>query len=77
LPGFNLGELVPLGRDPDGAVRFRLPGQAGFRYLIERRGDTPDWKPFLTLDAPTGDASFSDRADTADPVALYRARLLD
>jgi hypothetical protein len=77
-PQFRVGELSVTGRDADGTIRFRLLGQPGSRYLIEKRSGAGIWSPFRILDVSAGTAEFTDSAAVPqDAAAFYRARMLD
>jgi hypothetical protein len=79
LPEFNVGELTLLSLDAAGTATFRLHGQAGFRYLIEKRVEPGDWQPYKVLEATSGNVEFTDtvRGTSAASVVLYRSRILD
>jgi len=77
LPGFTTGRLDIAEHRSDGTVVWRLTGEAGFRYLIERQTDGVNWRPLLLLDNVTGTVTFSDPGVSDANVLLYRSRMLD
>ena len=54
-----------------------LTGEAGTRYLIEKRIVPNNWVPFRTLTNTTGSTTFSDTNQNNQAVQFYRARILD
>ncbi len=77
LPRFNVGSIDFVERTDAGELIWRLTGESGFRYSIEK-GDVADrryWKPFLTVTNGSGSVYFRD--NPSDATAIYRSRLLD
>jgi hypothetical protein len=79
LPRFNVGRLVPVPPDPHsmGPREWRLIGQAGFRYLVEKSLSDFRWHPLLQVNNVTGTATFVDPTAGEGPHEFYRARILD
>lgn len=61
---FGIGE-AQLGQPP----RFTLSGEAGARYLIEKRQMQNNWVPFLILTNTTGTAIFCDPTEINAPMS--------
>lgn len=76
-PFFQAGRLgigqPQLGQPP----QFTLTGEAGARYLVEKRQMPNSWAPFLILTNTTGTVVFSDQSQTNATMQIYRARILD
>jgi hypothetical protein len=77
LPLFTTGQLVAAGRLPDGTREWTLIGEAGFRYLVEKRQPPHDWEPLIILTNTTGRVTFSDPDAPNRPLNFYRSRILD
>jgi len=77
LPLFTTGQLSIGGRLPGGGVDWELQGEAGFRYLVERRTPPHDWEPFLVVTNELGVVRFEDPLGSPGVVRFYRARMLD
>jgi hypothetical protein len=60
-----------------GMPEWRLTGEAGFTYSIERREPGNYWIPFLLLENPTGEVNFTDAGATGLNVRFYRSRIVD
>jgi hypothetical protein len=75
LPFFTTGRLSAGARLPDGTPQYVLQGEAGFRYLVERKNPPNQWWPWLVVTNVTGTVVFS--APAAEAVEFFRARLLD
>jgi hypothetical protein len=73
----NVGQLSLMERRADGTLVWRLQGQAGFRYLVEKRVEQTPWKPLQVIENVTGEATFTDANPGDLEVVLYRARILD
>ena len=76
-PFFTTGRLAFGNSLPDGTRQIVLTGEAGTRYLIEKRIVPNNWVPFRTLTNTTGTATFSDTNQNSQAVQFYRARILD
>jgi hypothetical protein len=76
-PFFITGRLSVGEPLPNGTREFILTGDAGFRYLIEKRFPPNNWSPLLTVTNTTGSVVFTDPEATAHAVQFYRARILD
>jgi len=77
LPLFTTGKLVSEGLLPDGTPQWTLIGEAGFRYLVEKRQPPHDWEPLLILTNTTGRVTFSDPDAANRVLSFYRSRILD
>ncbi len=60
-----------------GQPEWRLTGEAGFFYSIERREPGNYWVPFLLLENPTGEVVFTDPGATGLNLRFYRSRIVD
>ena len=50
LPRFSVGVLELSGRLPDGGIVWRLRGEPGFQYVVEKRpSGTTAWQPWTIL----------------------------
>ena len=76
-PFFITGRLSAGEQLPGGDRQFVLTGDAGFRYLIEKRLPPQNWVPLLTVTNTTGSVVFTDPEAKDRPVQFYRARILD
>jgi hypothetical protein len=77
LPLFTTGHLS-LGRHlPAGGFEWELQGEAGFRYLVERRNPPNNWEPFLIVTNDIGVVRFEDPLGSVGALRFYRARMLD
>ena len=76
-PFFITGRLSAGDPLPGGDRQLILVGDAGFRYLIEKRLPPQNWVPFLTVTNATGSVVFIDPEARNHPVQFYRARILD
>jgi hypothetical protein len=77
LPRFNVGRLEAGGSRPDGTREWRLIGEAGFRYLVEKSLGDFRWRPLLQVSNVTGIVTFVDSTAGESPSEFYRARILD
>ncbi|MBI1178748.1 hypothetical protein GC207_15050 [bacterium] len=77
LPLFTTGLLSFSAHSPNGGVEWELQGEAGFRYLIERRTPPNTWDPFLIITNTSGVTQFEDPLGSQGAVRFYRARILD
>ena len=76
-PFFITGRLSAGDLLPGGDRQLILTGDAGFRYLIEKRLPPLNWVPLLTVTNTTGSVVFTDPEAKDRPVQFYRARILD
>jgi hypothetical protein len=76
-PFFITGRLSVGDKLPGGDRQFVLTGDAGFRYLIEKRLPPHDWVPLMTVTNTTGTVTFTDPEQRDRQVQFYRARILD
>jgi len=76
-PFFITGKLSVGEKLPDGTFQLILTGEAGARYLIEKRFPPNNWTPFLTVTNATGTVLFTDPAQQQHTVQFYRSRILD
>jgi len=74
---FTTGLLSAAGRGPQHEVSWRLVGEPGFTYLVERRAPPKNWFPLLLVTNQTGTVTFTDPDPQNNAVTFYRARLLD
>ena len=77
LPQFNVGRLEPGGTRTDGTREWRLIGQAGFRYFVEKSLDDFRWRPLLQVSNVTGTVIFVDPTPGEGSAEFYRSRILD
>lgn len=72
---FTTGRLERGVRLPSGEYQWNVIGNAGFRYLVEKRMPPNNWFPLFTLTNITGTVTFTDPGNAS--AAFYRARILD
>lgn len=60
-----------------GIPEWRLIGEPGFTYSVERREPGNYWAPFLLLENPTGIVTFSDLSAPGKKLRYYRSRIVD
>ena len=74
LPEFNVGRIELLFHTND-IVTWKLFGEVGSRYLIEKAATNLFWQPFLILTNSSGSVFFNDTMESDQ--TFYRARILD
>jgi hypothetical protein len=77
LPGFSTGRIEVNAVSPEGMVEWRLVGEAGFRFLVERRNQSNTWLPMVIVTNSTGVCFFTDPDQFNADAQMYRSRILD
>jgi hypothetical protein len=77
LPQFTTGKLAFARRLSDRTIEWRLTGEPGFRYLIERRLPPHNWKPLVILTNENGTVTFTDPDQQNSSSHFYRSRMLE
>ena len=75
IGGFVAPRFIDVTLAPNGDVRFRLMGQAGASYLLERSSDFAAWIPVSTNIAAGGFVDYVIPAPLTDTRRFYRASL--
>ncbi len=77
-PLFSTGKLQVENRLPRGQIVLTLTGEAGFRYLVEKKRPPHNWFPLLVLTNMLGTTTFADpEANGGSTLNFYRSRILD
>lgn len=79
LPYLQVATVTFVGRQPGNTIIWAVNGQTNSVYSVEKSENENklDWRPYTVVTNSTGTATFSDTANSASKVVLYRARLLD